>query len=72
MTTGIVTLGVLVLGLLLQAEGGGDLGLPLGPGGVNMVRNDAGGMLTGSLVASRSNHSRRLGNPRSRRIRSST
>ena len=38
MTTGIVVLGA--LGLLLQAEGGGDLGLPLGPGGANMVRND--------------------------------
>jgi hypothetical protein len=35
-TTGVVALGGVGLGL--QAQGGGDLGFPLGPGGANLLR----------------------------------
>jgi hypothetical protein len=47
MTTGIVGLGTLVLVLVLDvhAQGGGDLGLPLGPGGVERLRRLAGAEL---------------------------
>jgi hypothetical protein len=41
MTTGIVALGVLILGIL-QAQGGGELGLTLGPGGVERLCRLAG------------------------------
>jgi hypothetical protein len=37
MTTGIVALGVLILGIL-QAQGGGELGITLSPGGVERLR----------------------------------
>ena len=40
MTTGIVALSSVSV---LQAQGGGELGLPLGPGGVERLRRLAGG-----------------------------
>src|SRR4029453_15303144 len=44
MTTGIVVLGVRVLGIV-QAQRGGKLGFPLGPGGVEHLRRLAGAKL---------------------------
>src|SRR5512133_899555 len=41
MTTGIVALGVLILGIL-HAQGAGELGLTLGPGGVERLCRLAG------------------------------